>query len=119
MLALLNPMTILGVLLALSLIGNGVLYKIHTNDLQRIGGLKQATKEARADAQACSDGVKKLREAGVARDKHVAEALKVAEAKAHAADARADAILQERPINENLCDSALELNQRKLRERHP
>ena len=116
---LLNPTTILGLLLALSLVGNGVLYKIHTHDLQQIGGLKQATLEARADAQACSDGVKKLREAGLARDKHVAEALRVAEGKAHAADARADAILQERPVNDNACDSALELNQRKLKERHP
>ena len=116
---LLNPTTILGLLLALSLVGNGVLYKIHTHDLQQIGGLKQATLEARADAQACSDGVKKLREAGLARDMHVAEALRVAEGKAHAADARADAILQERPVNDNACDSALELNQRKLKERHP
>ena len=115
----LNPTTILGVLLALSLIGNGVLYKLHTHDLQQIGGLKQGIKDARADAQACSDGVKALRAAAEARDKTVTKALHEAEAKHRAADARADAILQERPVNADACDSALELNQRKLKERHP
>ncbi len=115
---LLRPTVILGILLALSLIGNGVLYKLHTRDLQQIGGLKQGIKEARADAVACSDGVKKLRTAMEARDKKVTLALRDAEAKARLADERADATLQERPGNANPCDAAMELHQRKLQERH-
>ena len=116
---LLNPTTILGLLLALSLIGNGVLYKIHTHDLIKIGQLEQVAVDAKSAAKACSEGVEKLRKEGAARDKRVAEALKGAEARAREADARADATLQERPVSADICDSALELNQRKLKERHP
>lgn len=114
---LLNPTVIVGILLALSLAGNGVLYKLHTNDLQQIGALKQAVKESRADAEACSEGVKKLRAAAAAREKTVVKALHEAEARARLANERSDHILQERPVSADVCDSALELNQRKLKER--
>lgn len=116
---LLQPTVILGILLVLSLAGNGVLYRVHSADLQKIGGLTQATKEARADAVACSEGVRKLREAAAKHDKAVAEALRAAEVKARAADAKADVTLQERPLSGDACDSALALNQRKLKERNP
>lgn len=116
---LLNPMVILGLLLALSVAGNGVLYKLHTGDLQRIGSLKQANKDARADAKACSDAVKKVRLETEKRDRVVAEALKGAEARALAANQQANKTLQEAPIGGDLCAAALELNRRKLKERHP
>lgn len=115
---LLRPTVILGILLALSVAGNAALYKLHTHDLEKIGSLEQLAKDARADAKACSDGVKKLREAAAAREKETAKALKAAEAKAREADKRADATLQERPVDADTCDSALELNQRKAKERH-
>ena len=116
---LLNPTTILGILLALSLMGNGVLYKIHTHDLEKIGGLKQAMQDARADAEACSAGVKALRAAAESRDRATAKALQAAEARARKADEQADKTLQARPTSEDVCASALELNREKLKERHP
>ena len=119
MLALLRPTVILGILLALSLAGNVGLYKLHSWDLQKIGGLQQAAKDAVADAKACSEGVEKLRKEAAARDKRAAEALKGAETRAREADARADATLQERPSQPDPCAAARELNQRKLKERHP
>ncbi len=112
-----RPTVILGVLLALSLAGNVGLYKLHTRDLQKIGGLKQETKDALATARACSKGVERLRAAAAERERRVAEALRDATARAREANERADRTLLERPAGADSCASALELNRRKIRER--
>ena len=119
MLALLRPTVALGILLALSIAGNVIFYKLHSRDLTKIGQLQQAALDAKSAAKACSEGVERLRKEALARDKRAAEALKAAETRAREADARADATLQERPNQPDACAAARELNQRKLKERHP
>ena len=117
---LLRPTSLLAIALGLALLGMGFFYKLHTHDLQQIGALKAVAEDARADARACSEGVKHLQAAQAKRDKEVAALLKEAEAKAREAEKQADATLQTRPHHaEDLCASALELDKQKLKERHP
>ncbi len=110
----LAPYVIIAILVAVS-VG---LYKLHTHDLTEIGALKEDVKSAVAQGKACSDGVEKLRQAGIARDKLAAEAVEKSRTERLKLEHSAETTLQAAPSKPNdLCASALELSRQELQER--
>lgn len=114
---LLKPTVLLAMALGLSVLANIGLWNLHSRDLRKIGGLEAVNADALADAKACSEGIKKLREEAIKREKRITVILKSAEVKARQAEERADRTLQARPDGPDLCQAALHLSQKKLQER--
>lgn len=115
---LLRPTVLLAIALALSLLANLGLWKLHAHDLRTIGALQAQRDQAVAVGRACSDGVRKLREAADRRAREVALALRTAAEQAYRAQLHAQATLQARPaVPGDACASALALDRQKLAER--
>lgn len=113
-----RPTIILGLLLALSVGGNVLLFKMRDRALKQVGAVTAELVSARAAGKACSDATAELRKAADAQAKRARAAMLEADKLARAADRQADRTLQSAPtVPGDSCASLDALNRQKLRER--
>lgn len=117
---LMRPTVILGLLLALSVGANALLFKARDRALARVATVAAERDQARSAGQACSDATRRLRDEASERAREVARAALAAREAARLADARSDATLTSRPsVAGDACASALDLSRRKAAGRRP
>lgn len=113
-----NPIMLLGAALALSMLGNALLWHSRDSALERAATAESAHARTVADAKACTDGVRAIRQAEERRRAEVEAKVKAAESRARSAERRAQVTMQARPaVPGDACASAVALSRQKLQER--
>lgn len=101
-----TPTIILGILLAISVAGNGWQYHEAGKLQVKIGATEQLATDTKAAAEACTKGVDDLAKAGRVRGKALLEAMKGVAPKVASLEAAASVAARAKPDDpQNLCAS--------------
>jgi hypothetical protein len=113
-----KPIVWVSIALLLSLAANATLWTMYKGELRRSGALTAERDSAISAGVACSEGVKKLRQAGEARAAEAAKEIARARDAARRAEARALETLGTAPtVPGDACASAKVMNEEKLMQR--
>lgn len=101
-----NPTTILGIALAISLLANAGLTKVYLGQRDETTAAQGERDQARGAATACSDATEALRDLAVKREAENKALRAAAALKAQSHDQKADEILATPASNANSCIAA-------------